>query len=250
MTDQAELHAGKTALVTGAARRLGREIALALARAGVKVVVHHNRAQEAARQTVDEIRAGGVEAWALQADLTEPASVEQLFARAVEVAGPVDMLVNSASVFPANRVLDISPADLAESVQLHATAPLQLSRALAAQGRAASIVNLLDSRIADYDREHASYHLGKRLLFTLTRMLALELAPRISVNAVAPGLILPPAGEDESYLKMLAHTNPLDRHGDAEDITDAVLYLLQSRFVTGQVLFVDGGRHLRGCVYG
>ena len=250
MTEEAGSLAGKTALVTGAADRLGRAIGLTLARAGANVVIHYHHSADAAAQTADEARAEGVQAWVLHADLADPASAGGLFAEAVEAAGPVDILVNSASVFPANRVLDLTFADIALSIQLHAAAPLQLSQALAAQGRVGSIVNLLDSRITDYDREHASYHLGKRMLLTLTRMLALELAPRISVNGIAPGLILPPVGEDESYLKKLAYTNPLNRHGGADDITDAVLYLLKSRFVTGQVLFVDGGRHLRGCVYG
>jgi len=134
-------------------------------------------------------------------------------------------------------------------VQVHALAPLTLSRALAKQGRDGHIINMLDSRVTDYDRDHAAYHLSKRMLLTLTRMLAMELAPRIAVNGVAPGLILPPAGKDESYLRDLAHTNPMNRHGGVGDITDAVLYLLTSRFVTGQVMFVDGGRHMRGPLY-
>ena len=111
-------------------------------------------------------------------------------------------------------------------------------------------MNLLDSRITDYDREHAAYHLSKRMLFALTRMLALELAPRTIVNAVAPGLILPPEGKDEDYLRRMAHTVPLNRHGDAGDIEQAVLFLLRCEFVTGQVIFVDGGRHMEGRVYG
>ena len=97
---------------------------------------------------------------------------------------------------------------------------------MAGQGITGHIVNLLDTRVTVYDKEHASYHISKRVLLTLTRMLALELAPKIAVNGIAPGLILPPAGQDEAYLQRLAHTNPLQRHGGPQDVVDAVLFLL------------------------
>ena len=125
-------------------------------------------------------------------------------------------------------------------------APLELTRCLAAQGRDGAVVNLLDARVGDYDRQHAAYHLSKRLLAALTRRMAIEFAPRLRVNAVAPGLILPPDGEDEGHFDRLASTNPLQRRGCPEAVAEAVLFLLRSDFVTGQVLFVDGGRHLRG----
>jgi len=169
--------------------------------------------------------------------------------RAVELAGPVDILVNNASIFPADTITQVDPREIHSNMQIHAITPLLLSRALAAQGREGHIVNMLDARIVDYDRRHAAYHLSKRTLFTLTRMLALELAPRVVVNAVAPGLILPPTGEDESYLEKMARTNPMHKHGCPQDVAEAVLFLLKSDFITGQVIFVDGGRHIRGCTY-
>ena len=98
----------------------------------------------------------------------------------------------------------------------------------------------------DYDRDHVAYHLSKRALQSLTRMLAVELAPTVVVNAVAPGLILPPEGEDADYLERLAHTNPMNCWGHPQDVADAVRFLLQTRFTTGQTLYVDGGRNLRG----
>ena len=159
------------------------------------------------------------------------------------------MLINNASTFPSDTLDTLTPDTLARNAHLHAVAPLVLSRRLAATGRPGAIVNLLDARVMDYDREHASYHLSKRMLLSLTRMMALEFAPRVRVNAVAPGLILPPAGETHDYLDRLAATNPLECHGAVEDVTEAVLFLLASPFVTGQVLFVDGGRHLRGRVH-
>jgi NAD(P)-dependent dehydrogenase (short-subunit alcohol dehydrogenase family) len=249
MDDSDTTLAGRTALITGAARRLGRAIALALAQQGVHVVVHHNRSADEAVSTCAAIRRLGVSAWPIQADLADIGQAETLFERAVGEAGPIDILVNSASTFEKETIWETSAESLEANLRLHATAPLILARALAGQNRGGAIVNMLDTRVTVYDRQHAAYHISKRVLLTLTRMLALELAPAVAVNAVAPGLILPPAGQDESYLKKLAHCNPLNRYGDPEQVADAVLFLLRSRFITGQVIYVDGGYHMKGHMY-
>lgn len=244
---------GRTALVTGAAKRLGRDTALALAEGGADVVVHYRTSRDEAEQVTEQIRRLGRRAHCLGADLSDPAQAGQLVARSIEATGPVSILVNNASIFPSDTILDATWDAVLDSVRIHALAPLELSRGLAAQSPApspADVINLLDSRVNDYDREHASYHLGKRMLLALTRMLALELAPAVKVNAVAPGLILPPEGQDESYLERLAHTNPLHRVGAASSIAAAVRYLVESDFVTGQVIYIDGGRHMKGSVYG
>jgi len=241
--------AGRTLLVTGAARRIGRAIALATGEAGADVVVHYHHSADEAADVAETIRRRGRRAWALQANLADSDAAEALIGRAVDLAGPIDILVNNASIFPTGLITETTGEDLLANVRVHAVAPLLLSRALADQGRPGHIVNLLDARITDYDRRHAAYQLSKRMLADLTRMLAVELAPAIAVNAVAPGLILPPPGADDSYLERFAHTNPLNRHGDPADIARAVLYLLGSTFVTGQILYVDGGRHMRGSMY-
>jgi len=243
---------GRTALVTGAAKRIGRGVAMALAETGADVIVHYRGSRGEAEATASLIRRAGRQAWCVQADLAEPDQAATLLARAAEAAAaPVDILVNNASTFTADTVMDFTPQNLLASVQLHAMAPLVLSRAFAAQQiPAGDIVNFLDSRMEDYDRRHVSYHLGKRMLWTITRMLAMELAPAIKVNAVAPGLILPPEGRDEQYLAGLAHTNPLNRVGSVAGVAAAVKMLVESDFITGQVIYVDGGRHMRGCVYG
>ena len=242
--------AGKTALVTGGAKRIGRATAVTLATHGVHVVIHYRGSRDEAEAVATEVRDRGVKAWTIQADLREPAEVERILPEAVEAAGPIQILINNASIFTQSRITDFTLEDLTDNVQVNAMAPLWISRAFAAQGVEGAIVNFLDTRVADYDADHAAYHLSKRMLFTLTRMMALEFAPGIRVNAVAPGLILPPPGEDRSYLENLASTNPLHRIGTLEGITDAVLFLLRSEFVTGQVIFVDGGRHMKGHVYG
>lgn len=242
--------AGKVALVTGAAKRLGRAIALALAEEDVNVIVHFSTAAAEAEATAREIRRRRRKAWTLRADLSDPSQAGGLLARAAHAAGPIDFLINNASVFTPSRLTDFTPEDLQANVQINALASLLLARAFAAQRRAGAIVNLLDTRITSYDREHAAYHLSKRMLYTLTKMMALEFAPRVRVNAVAPGLILPPPGRDYAWLRRRVNTNPLRRLGTPQGLAAAVVFLLRSDFVTGQVLYVDGGRHLRSCVYG
>ena len=242
---------GQTALVTGAAKRLGRAIAYALGAEGVNVVLHYRSSADEARQAAGELKRSGVQAWMLKADLSNADSAAGLFGRAGELAGgAIDILVNSASIFRASGVLDFPMAHLQEQLQVNALSPLLLCRSFAAQGRPGQIVNMLDARMVEYDAEHVAYHLSKRMLFSLTRMLALELAPRIRVNGVAPGLILPPEGKDESYLQAMAQSVPLHQHGRPADVVRAVMFLLRSPFITGQVIYVDGGRHLRGRMYG
>jgi pteridine reductase len=241
----------KTALVTGAAKRLGRAMAVSLAREGVEVVVHYHASQEQATQVKAEIERAGGQAVLCQADLADVGQADALVGQAVEMLGrPLDILINNASIFNEQKLLETTSEALVANMQVHAYAPLALSRAFSGQGRSGHIINMLDSRVQDYDKLHVPYHLSKRSLLALTRMLAIELAPSVAVNAVAPGLILSPQGQGDEYLQELAHTNPLNRSGGPRDICEAVLFLLQSDFITGQIIYVDGGRHMKGHMYG
>jgi hypothetical protein len=134
--------------------------------------------------------------------------------------------------------------DLNRTIQVNAWVPFLLSRDFARLAGRGKIINLLDTMIEGYDWNHAAYILSKQVLALLTRMTALKFAPAITVNAIAPGLILPPSGKGQDYLEERARTVPLQRHGSPRDIADAAVYLLKSDFVTGQVVYVDGGRHL------
>ena len=241
---------GSCALVTGASQRLGRATVEMLAREGLDVAVHYGRSEDEAAELAGWVRDQGRRSVHLRADLRDPGQTEALVARVRETLGPVDVLINNASIFPESALRSMSVDDVADNVQVNALAPLLLSRAFAGQTEQGSIVNLLDCRIVDYDAKHAAYHLSKRMLYSLTKMMALEFAPQVRVNGVAPGLILPPPGEDEAYLDRLAHTNPMQARGQAGDIVRTIAFLLDSPFVTGQVIYVDGGRHLKGCVYG
>lgn len=236
---------GKVALVTGASKRIGRALAIALAEEGVDIVAHDRRSQEAETARVcGEVEDCGARSWKVIADLEKPEEYETLVARARQAAGSLDILINNASIFLPNTLMDVGWQDMAHHLHVNAWTPFVLSREFARLVRRGKIINLLDTKIAGHDPAHVAYILSKHLLAVLTGMCALEFAPGITVNAVAPGLILPPAGKDETYLEQLAQKLPLTRHGAPGDIADAVLYLLKSDFVTGQTIFVDGGRRL------
>ncbi len=239
-----DLH-GKTALVTGAAKRIGAAISFALAREGANVVLHYHGSGDEAGRLRDEIAALGVRSWLLQADFEKPQEYETLIERSIATAGGLDMLVNNASFFPVDSLATVTFESLVRNMEVNAWVPFVLSRDFARLVGRGKIVNLVDSRTHDFDWTHVAYILSKHVLDVLTRVTALKYAPSITVNGVAPGLILPPPGEDQSYIDRLTHTVPLKRHGSPEDIAEAVVYLLKSDFVTGEIIAVDGGRHLK-----
>lgn len=236
---------GQTALVTGAALRVGREIAFALARAGASIVVHYNRSEREAKQLCEQLRATGRDVWAVRADLSREAHVEALLPDAAAEAGrPIDLLVNNASSFPVDSVATATRDELLRCLELNTWTPFALARAFARQTRKGHVVNLLDAKVTGHFKNHLSYIVSKEALAVLTRALALELAPGIAVNAVAPALALPPEGKDQAWLEALAQSSPLKKAGSAQDVAEAVVFLAQSRFLTGQVIYVDGGVHL------
>lgn len=237
---------GRTALVTGASKRIGRAIALALAKEGVNVVVHYSSSEQEAEALAEDLRKQGVNAWIVKADFAKPAEAGTLIARTLEVTSSLDILVNNASIFSPGMLQDMDFAGLMEHVCVNAWTPLVLSREFARQPNAGKIINILDARIAANDSTHVAYILSKRMLASLNDMMALEFAPKVTVNGIAPGPILPPSGKDESYLQRVAGSLPLKRPGNPADIVAAVQYLLENDFVTGQILYVDGGQHLKG----
>lgn len=242
---------GRAALVTGAGVRIGAAIATALAHAGCDVVLHHHRSAQQAKALATALSATGAHVAVVGADLSKPGAANVVGAAAKALGRPLDLLVNNAATFPARKLRELRWPDLSATLALNAWAPLDLTRALEAQlprGVVGSVVNLLDARLVDDDRGHAGYFLAKRMLADVTRLSALEFAPRIAVNAVAPGPTLPPASatasEAAQWSKRLQARLPLRRLPTPDDVAQAVLYLAASRAHTGQVLSVDGGRHL------
>lgn len=239
----------RTALITGAAKRIGRALARSLAHSGANVVIHANTSTTEAEETALEAREAGASAWVVSGDLGRPDQAAEVLKSATKIAGGIDILVNSASTFPQDTWESATLATFSANLQVNALAPFALMRAFGATVNTGDIINVLDTRILGHDATHFSYHASKRLLHTLTQFAALELAPEIRVNAIAPGLILPPPGENMSFLKEKAETIPLKRYGCEQDVVRSLHYLLASPFVTGQVLYVDGGQHLQESPY-
>ncbi len=223
-------------------------MSLALAQAGADMIVHdHQSLRGECERLCDEIDRFGVRSRIITADFEAEADYGRLIGKAAEVTGRLDVLINNAAIFGEDSLGGADFGGLTRHMQINAWAPLVLGRDFARLATKGQIINILDTRASGpflYDLKHVSYVLSKHCLRVLTGMMALEFAPGIRVNAIAPGLILPPPGKDEGYLQEMARKVPLKMHGAPENITDAVLFLLGNDFMTGQVISVDGGRHL------
>jgi NAD(P)-dependent dehydrogenase (short-subunit alcohol dehydrogenase family) len=234
----------KTALITGGAHRVGKAITLALAQASANVVIVYHTSADAAHETEAEARACGVGVLAVPADVADHAQVRAMVDTAVARFGSIDILVNAASLFRQTPfpMTDVSPWEQVIAVSLHgsfycanAIAPLML------QQGAGVIVNIADLMALELRPHFAAHNVGKAALIALTRQLAVDLAPTACVNAVAPGLVLPPPNMSPERAAALAADTLLGRWGTPQDVADAVLYLIRAEFVTGEVIVVDGG---------
>ncbi|MEH6665884.1 MAG: SDR family oxidoreductase [Brevundimonas sp.] len=243
MTDAAASRGA--ALVTGAARRIGRAIALELARAGFDVAVHHNNSGADAADTVREIEALGRRAVALRADLTDEGAARRLVPDAAAALGPLTLLVNNASVFEDDRVGGLTRDSWDRHMETNLRAPIVLAEEFAARAPDGScVVNLLDQRVQKPDPRFFSYSLSRAGLWWATRTLAQALAPRIRVNGVGPGPTLPSIHQTPEEFAAEAENTLLQRPGDPAEVARAVLYLVDASLVTGQMIAVDGGQHL------
>ena len=241
----------RVALVTGAGKRLGRAIALALAQDGWDIGVHCRDSVAEAEQTVEEIRALGRRAVVLPADLDDAAQCQTLVPRLADALGPVSGLVNSASRFEYDDIRSFTPESLQQHLVPNLMAPLLLAQSLASQLPAAPvqgvIVNLLDQKLFNLNPDFLSYTLSKAALSAATTMLAQALAPRMRVVGVAPGLTLPSYLQDETAFAHAHRTlSPLGASSTAQDVADAVVFAMKTRSITGTTLLVDGGQHLLG----
>jgi pteridine reductase len=238
---------GKVAIVTGGARRLGKALALSLAEKGARLVIHYGSSAGPADETVAEIRAMGSDAVAVQADLRQPGQAPAMIARAADHFDRLDILVNSAAVFERGDVFNTTEESWERHFAINLKSPFFLSQAFAAhvgRERPGAIVNIADWRATRPGTDYVAYTLTKAALVTMTQSLALGLAPNIRVNAIAPGAILPPPDRDEAYLQKLAQAIPARRVGSPAEVGKALLFLLESDFVTGELIFVTGGEHL------
>lgn len=234
------------ALVTGGGKRIGRAIALELARAGFDVVIHYRSSQDAAEAVADEARALGRKAATVKADLAVEAQVGTLVADAAKaIGGPLAVLVNNASVFEDDRVGSLGRETWDAHIETNLRAPIVLAEAFAGQAPDGSaIVNLLDQRVLKPDPRFISYALSRNGLWWATRTLAQALAPRIRVNGVGPGPTLPSVHQSPDDFEAEARAVPLQRAGSPEAVASAVRWLVDAELVTGQMIAVDGGQHL------
>ncbi|MBC7236710.1 MAG: SDR family oxidoreductase [Chloroflexi bacterium] len=236
----------KVALITGAGVRIGRALALALAQRGAHVLVHYHTSEGEAQEVVERIRQMGRRALAVRADLRDAARAGQLVERGVEALGGVDVLINSAAIFRRGTLAETDERLWDDHFAINLKAPFFLCQAFARQigDRRGHIINIADWRAVQPGTAYVAYYLTKAALVTMTQSLAQALGPNVQVNAIAPGAILPPPGDDGSYFQRLARQVPLKRTGSLEEVVKAALYLLDADFVTGELLFVDGGEHL------
>ena len=235
------------ALVTGAAKRIGRALALDLAAAGFDLAVHYRTSAAEAQAVVAAAVALGRRAVALPADLADEEASAALVGQAAAALGPITLLVNNAAVFDYDRPETADHERWQRQMAINLRAPLVLTQGLLAQLPAtgeANIVNLIDARVLNLTPHYTSYTISKAGLWVLTQHLARALAPRVRVNAIAPGPVLPHAGMSEEAFAALARATPLGRGPSVEEICRALRAILEAPALTGQLLALDGGRHL------
>lgn len=237
---------GQNILITGGARRIGREIALFLASKGANISLHYGHSSEAAEKTRKDIEALNVNCFLFQADLADLSSVSNLVKSANEQQA-LDALINNAAIFGNNNLESTSLADWQEHLDINLSAPFLLSKSLFQLSektqREARIVNILDWRALRPRDDHLAYTISKAALAALTRSLAIAMAPRTTVNGIALGAILPPS--DGADTSMITKDIPLDRWAELHEVGETVEFLLGGpKYITGEIIYLDGGRHL------
>lgn len=233
------------AIVTGAGHRLGRHFALTLAEKGYTVGVHYHKSRTAAEQTCTEIRLTGGTAHLFQADLTDPLQVEAMFQQVRQLNQPLTVLINSAAVMTNANLLGMPVEDWDQVFSLNLRSPWLCAKyASAMMPSGSSIINISDSGAGRLWLHYGAYSISKSALETLTRLLARSLAPDIRVNAIAPGLILPPESMPPADWQRLVERLPLKAAGSPEYLSQALAFLLENAYITGQILTIDGGYQL------
>ena len=236
---------GKVALVTGAAKRVGRAVALELARRGAHVAVHYHGSKDQARQVAEQIRSMGPRAETLQADLASPGDIERLFAELGQAFGGLDVLVNNAAVYHRTPIRTLTAEQWDREMAVNARAPaLCIRHAVPLMAHGGAVVNVADIAAEKAWPGYPAYCASKAALLALTRSAAKALAPKIRVNAVSPGVAMWSEDSDPQREKRVLSQVPMGRPGSAEDVALAVAFLAQQDYITAQNLRVDGGWHM------
>lgn len=231
-------------LVTGGAKRIGKAICLALSAYGYAIALHYNHSRSDAQKQAEQIREEGGVCELFQHDLMDERQVQSLIPAVSKKFPQLNLLINNASLFKKSNLKSESAAALDRHLAIHLKAPYLLTREFAKRCQQGQVINILDTNIVRNKSAYGAYLISKKSLRDLTQLAAVELAPHIRVNGIAPGLILPPVREKNDYLDRLARRIPLKKRGKVSHITQAIQFLLENDYVTGQILFVDGGEHL------
>lgn len=235
-----------TALITGAAKRVGKALALHLAGQGWNIAIHYNTSTVEARRFCDELVSSfpNQQFELFKADLNRADEVEMIIPQVVRKFSGIDLLINNASVFEPASLEETTTAFLERQMNVNFTAPFILCRNFAHTCQFGVIINFVDTRIVNNKSNFAAYSISKKALWELTKMAALEFGPGVRVNAIAPGLTLPPEEKDEDYLLKLAGNIAMKRPGGLAPILKSLDYILNNDYLTGQLLFCDGGENL------
>ncbi len=229
-------------VVTGSARRVGRHIALHLARNGADVVIHYNSSDEEAMDLRAEIENMGRDSYTVQADISNLDEVKDLIDEANRKLDGIDVLVNNASIFPKTPIEEITPDDWSKNIDINLRAPFFASLYTAEKMDSGKIISIADWSAFRPYRNYLPYCISKAGIVAMTKGLAKELAPEINVNAVAPGPVLLPEDFTEDEKQSIIEETPLNRIGSPEDIAKGIRFLMESDFMTGSVIPIDGGR--------
>jgi NAD(P)-dependent dehydrogenase (short-subunit alcohol dehydrogenase family) len=234
----------KIVLITGGAKRIGKEICLSLSQKGYAIALHYNHSVGAAKEIAKTIRKKGGTCKIFPCDLSNEEETAALIANVLKEFSLLDVLINNASVFKPTPIKKFHSGSLDRHFAINFKAPYILTAQFAKKCKKGHIINILDTHITDNKRPQADYLLSKKTLAELTKLSAVELAPRIRVNGIAPGLILPPAGAKPHYLEKLAKKVPLKQKGTVKQIVQCVEFLIDNPYLTGQIIYNDGGEHL------
>ena len=234
-------------LITGAGKRIGAGLSKALAEAGWHVVLHYNQAAKEAHTLCETLAAAGKSVETAQADLAKPSDIDQLMAR-VSLSGPLDAIINNASLFAYDDSDTVSAAEIGRHMAVNVTAPALLIRALHDQmpeGRQGAVINMLDAKLFGINPDYFSYTLSKSACYTLTQIAAQAYAPRLRVNGIAPGIVLPSGDQTEEEFQLSHKRNLLGQGALIKEIVAAMHLLLDTSSITGEVIILDGGAHLQ-----
>lgn len=232
------------ALVTGGAKRIGKEICIFLAKKGFDIALHYNSSAQEAKKVSKEIKKYGVNCNLFKYDLSNPKKINLFISKVFRDFPRCSVLINNASIFKDSDFKNISMEEFDNDFTINFKAPFFLTQQFSKHKNASIVINMIDTRVSKINTSYFVYNLSKYSLNKFTKMAAKALAPKIRVNGICPGDILPLAGLDQSYLLKRSKRLPVKKVGNVDNVIEALNYIISNDFVTGECLFVDGGEHL------